>query len=101
MGEGPGAAEALSEFGAGVRRRQSGGDLLDPDYTSTTTTSSNFSVHPGGRARGGSVGRDTRLYGDVEDQEPEEWGTEAEGLRMGEVSALTGEGEPHQHCIGI
>ena len=95
MGEGPGAAEALSEFGAGIKRKQSGGDLLDSERKSSsmTTSSSNFSGRSGGRSRGGSVGRDTRLYGDVEEQEPEEWGTEVEGLRMGEVSALTGEGE--------
>ena len=96
MGEGPGAAEALGEFGAGVRRRQSGGDLLENDNRpiSPSMSSSNFGLKTGGRSRGGSVGRDNRLYGDAEPAEEASWGTDVEGIRMGEVSALSGQGEP-------
>lgn len=87
MGEGPPASEALGQFGDGVKKKQSG-DLLDP--------ASSFN-RPMGRARGGSLGRDSRLYGaetpgsSVSDED--EWGTEVEGVRIGECSALTGEGE--------
>ncbi|ORX33892.1 hypothetical protein BD324DRAFT_182161 [Kockovaella imperatae] len=85
MGQGPGAAEALGEFGAGVRRRQSGGDLLEPESRPT----SNFGLK-NGRIRAGSVGRDVRLYD--ESAATEEWGMDVLGIRLGEVSALNGQG---------
>lgn len=86
-GEGPGAAEALEEFGAVIRQAPS---------------SRPASLPRRGRARGGSLGRDSRLYSDdprrSEDSDGEDepingWGVEVEGVRLGEVSSLTGEGE--------
>ncbi|WVQ76003.1 hypothetical protein IAR50_005639 [Cryptococcus sp. DSM 104548] len=102
MGEGPGAAEALGEFGAGVRRKESeellgvaamnkslpalgsGGYKMPPSSASSTTGVQ-------GRGRGGSLGRDPRLIGDVEAKE-DGWGVEVEGVRLGECSAATGDG---------
>lgn len=75
-------AEALSEFGEGVKKKQSG-ELL---------TGSIHALPPrAARSRGGSLGRDSRLYGD--DPQPQAlWGVDVEGVRVGECSALTGEG---------
>ena len=89
MGEGPGAAEALGEFGAGIKKKQSG-ELLGSNLKNATVPLAG--PFKKGRARGGSLGRDSRLYGD----EPEEemgWGIEIENMRVGEVSAATGQGE--------
>lgn len=173
MGEGPSAAEALGEFGAGVRRRESG-ELLSrsngsagsggpvggapssasgisshsgtyglgqsqslgtasgtattgysgyggshsavstpgtgsagvtfPPYGSTasqggasTPGSTKGTVHAGGslgrsRSRGGSLGSASRLYLS-ENEEEKEWGVDVGGIRLGECSALTGDGE--------
>lgn len=94
MGEGPGAAEALGEFGAGVKKKQSG-ELL-AGKMATVPLASGPSGSKKGRARGGSLGRDSGLYGgDGSDASDEEfaWGVEVEGMRVGDVSALTGEGE--------
>lgn len=93
MGEGPGAAEALGEFGAGVRKKQSG-EILDGQARNATVPTI---VGPAnkGRARGGSLGRDSRLYGTSGVDGPANdagWGFEVEGMRVGEVSAATGEG---------
>ena len=135
MGEGPSAAEALGEFGEGVKKRQSE-ELLHAAAMSASASSSGFAsgslsgarssarasasaafdhssgnptlsghshgqgdgmgVNAGrtavtGRKRGGSLGRDSRLYG--EEEEEVQWGIEVEGVRLGECSALTGEGE--------
>ena len=84
-GEGPSAADALEEFGASVRNE-----------AASRTTQNN-----GNRSRGGSLGRDSRLYGHHdgrdtgdEDEDPiNGWGVEIENVRLGEVSSLTGEGE--------
>ena len=97
--EGQGAAEALGEFGENVRKRQS--QLMEAGASSGTVTPSFFdapdtlSRHTSGRTRGYSVGRDSRLYGDMDQSEPEpkEWGITVGNMRVGEVSALTGEGE--------
>ncbi|WOO80531.1 Ras-like GTP-binding protein RYL2 [Vanrija pseudolonga] len=91
-GEGPRAADALEEFGANVRGGSA--DRLTAG-TSAFSQSSNF-LRPG-RARGGSLGRDSRLYGSDDEDDastPNEvqWGVEIEGIRLGEVSSLTGEG---------
>jgi hypothetical protein len=116
MGEGPGAEQALGEFGAGVKKNQSG-ELLSGSHASGTATpasssgvgssaggmglagasASQFGGNVKSRARGGSLGRDSRLYGSADgsgsDEAEEAWGAEVEGMRVGEVSALTGEGE--------
>jgi len=88
MGEGPGAAEALGEFGAGVKKKQSG-ELLGSKASTIPVIATKT------RARGGSLGRDSRLYsGSGSDASEEEvWGVDVEGMRVGEVSALNGEGE--------
>ncbi|WRT64757.1 uncharacterized protein IL334_001691 [Kwoniella shivajii] len=112
MGQGPGAAETLGEFGDGVKRKQSG-DLLDASTPlSASITQSAFKKQPpshGTRSRGGSLGRDPRLYGSAnsskldlsrggangEDQENENdgsWGVQVENVRLGECSALSGQG---------
>ena len=123
MGEGPGAEQALNEFGAGVKRKQSGELLGNPasGHASGSATpalasggavtgmgltglsagasasASAFGANGKGRARGGSLGRDSRLYGSADgsgsDEGEEAWGVEVEGMRVGEVSAATGEGE--------
>lgn len=89
MGEGPGAAEALGEFGAGVKKKQSG-ELLGNKASTIPITASKS------RARAGSLGRDSRLYGVGSGSEASEddvmWGVDVEGMRVGEVSALNGEG---------
>lgn len=121
MGEGPSAAEALGEFGDGVRKRQSA-ELLGSANASMGMTNGKpniavvFPPFPGdgrgggtgaaagngkgnaqgqGRKRGGSLGRDSRLYGlgYGEVEEEVQWGIEVEGVRLGECSAMTGEGE--------
>lgn len=77
-GEGPSAADALEEFGAVVR-----GEVAARS----------------GRARGGSLGRDSRLHGgdsrgdEADDETSNSWGVEIGNVRLGEVSSLTGEGE--------
>ena len=93
MGEGPGAAETLGEFGDGVKKKESG-ELL---AASTTAAAASVLKKPVGRHRGGSLGRDSRLYGDapktsMSDEDDGKWGTEVEGVRIGECSAMTGEG---------
>lgn len=77
-GEGPGAADALEEFGAVVRSHEN-------DRKGSSTL----------RPRGGSLGCDSRLYADDprHEERPPQWGVEVEGVRLGEVSSLTGEGE--------
>jgi hypothetical protein len=77
-GEGPGAADALEEFGAVVRSHEN-------DRKGSSSR----------RPRGGSLGCDSRLYADDprEEEKPPQWGIEVEGVRLGEVSSLTGEGE--------
>jgi hypothetical protein len=77
-------ADALEEFGAVVR------------HEAARTSRSNS--YDDGRARGGSLGRDSRLFhsADSSDEEEEDpvngWGVEIENVRLGEVSSLTGEG---------
>lgn len=108
MGEGPGAAEALGEFGAGVRKKESG-ELLTTRSTKSIggITSPSDRTKPTGRARGGSLGRDSRLYGSERGssdghEDDAGWGVDIEGMRVGEVSALSGEGESeemrHEEC---
>jgi len=113
MGQGPGAAETLGEFGDGVKKKQSG-ELLVP---LSASTGSGFRKHQqpprqnyGTRSRGGSLGRDPRLYGDDttpssssrevnrhnqpnEEENDQLWGVQVESIRLGECSALTGQGE--------
>ena len=94
MGEGPGAAEALGEFGAGVKKKESE-ELLDAGGGSSVNFASiSGSLKRSGRARSGSTSRDSRLFGSGSEasEEDEGWGMEVEGMRVGEVSALTGEG---------
>ncbi|WVQ98078.1 hypothetical protein IAU59_005200 [Kwoniella sp. CBS 9459] len=96
MGEGPSAAEALGEFGEGIKKKQSE-EMLAP---MSASTGSGFvkQQHAGaGRSRGGSLGRDPRLHndpgrGDDEGENGGLWGTEVEGVRLGECSALSGQG---------
>ncbi|KAK8847426.1 hypothetical protein IAR55_005284 [Kwoniella newhampshirensis] len=94
MGEGPSAAEALGEFGDGVKKKASG-EILTP--MSAGVGGSGFKKQMG-RGRGGSLGRDERLCGlptprNSDDEASEGmWGIEVEGVRLGECSALTGEG---------
>ena len=83
MGEGPGAAEALGEFGDGVKKKGSGELLFSSAFKK-----------PIGRARGGSLGRDSRLYGEPKvDEGDGQWDVDVEGVRIGECSALNGEGK--------
>ncbi|WWD21517.1 hypothetical protein CI109_106003 [Kwoniella shandongensis] len=88
MGEGPSAAEALGEFGDGVKKKASG-EML---------SGSGILKAQGGRSRGGSLGRDERLHGAITSRSSDDeagdglWGVEVEGVRLGECSALTGEG---------
>lgn len=91
-GEGPRAADALEEFGANVR-----GGSADRSTAGTSAFSQSSNFPRPGRARGGSLGRDSRLYGSDDEDDaatPNEvqWGVEIEGIRLGEVSSLTGEG---------
>lgn len=129
MGEGPSVSEALGEFGAGVRRRESG-ELLSlsasttqghalphgsqslgaasGSVTSATVATASTgkaqgqgpgsaagSTH-GGRSRGGSLGRDSRLYASSatdSEMEAAPWGVDVGGIQLGECSALAGDGE--------
>jgi hypothetical protein len=75
-------AEALNEFSEGVKKKQSG-EMLSGSI-STLPPRVN-------RSRGGSLGRDSRLYGEEPQPDPF-WGTDVNGVRVGECSALTGEG---------
>lgn len=76
-------AEALNEFSEGVKKKQSG-EMLS-ESISTLPPRAN-------RSRGGSLGRDSRLYG--QGPQPEAfWGIDVEDIRVGECSALTGEGQ--------
>lgn len=80
-GEGPGAADALEEFGEVMRSQEN-----DRKSSSSNTL----------RPRGGSLGCDSRLFADdprEDEDRPVQWGVEVEGVRFGEVSSLTGEGE--------
>jgi hypothetical protein len=88
-GEGPSAADALEEFAPFTRGHEA-------------ASRSNGNGGNPNRARGGSLGRDSRLYGHhdksaVEDDDDEDpingWGIEIGNVRLGEVSSLTGEGE--------
>jgi hypothetical protein len=117
MGEGPSAAEALGEFGAGVKKKESGEMLGVPSTASSVSSSSGYKKPlPSAavsRSRAGSLGRDSRLYGpshglggadtprgselygpgsgsgsDADDS----WGIDVEGIRLGECSALSGQG---------
>lgn len=92
MGEGPSAAEALGEFGAGVKKRESE-ELLGGGGSSGLKKPSLKST----RSRGGSLGRDSRLYGDQDEDlnkaKDEGWGVDVEGIRLGECSALSGQGK--------
>lgn len=84
-GEGPSAADALEEFGAAAASQSA---------TSPWAISSpnNLPV-PRQRLRGGSLGRDNRLFDDEsDDDEPDTWGIDIGPVRVGEVSSLTGEG---------
>ncbi|BEJ14931.1 hypothetical protein CspHIS471_0406980 [Cutaneotrichosporon sp. HIS471] len=80
-GEGPGAANALEEFGAVVRSQKN------------DRNGKGAGSH---RPRSGSLGCDSRLYPtdsrDEDEEKPPQWGVEVEGVRLGEVSSLTGEG---------
>ncbi|WWC67955.1 uncharacterized protein I206_101874 [Kwoniella pini CBS 10737] len=100
MGQGPGAAETLGEFGEGIKKKQSG-ELLTPLSASTGSDFRRTSNGTGMRSRGGSLGRDPRLYGDepirngthtLDESEDGLWGVEVEGIRLGECSALSGQG---------
>jgi hypothetical protein len=94
MGEGPPASEALGEFGDGVKRKQSGEVLGVSGFgLSGGGGKAEAGGAGGGRSRGGSLGRDSRLYGDETGNKDQGWGVEVEGVRVGEVSALSGEGE--------
>ena len=85
MGEGPRAAEILGEFGDGVKRKQSG-QILGPRMGMGSLK---------GRPRGASFGWDSQAYAEEEEDDDDdgEWGVDVAGMRVGEVSALTGEGE--------
>lgn len=115
FGEGPSAADALGEFDESIQRRlssealgtaiaayRSGGGPASAGLnqsTSSATSVRTLQHSTSGRSRGGSIGMDSRLYGpageassDEEDQ-IRQWGVDVEGIRLGECSALTGEGE--------
>lgn len=93
-GEGPSAADALEEFGAAAASASS--------WQSQSAQSSPWAISPAPsslpvprqRLRGGSLGRDTRLFDDESsDDEPDDtWGIDIGSVRVGEVSSLTGEG---------
>lgn len=90
------AAERLSEFGEGVRRKQSGDMLANPgpSYSHLHASSRTYStsISNSSRSRAGSLGRDSRLYG----SEPASdglWGVDVNGIRVGECSSLSGEGQ--------
>ncbi|WVF69788.1 hypothetical protein IAT40_004567 [Kwoniella sp. CBS 6097] len=96
MGEGPSAAEALGEFGEGIKKKQSG-EMVAPMSASTGSGFTKQQNAGTGRTRGGSLGRDPRLHGETgrADDERETsgmWGVEVEGVRLGECSALSGQG---------
>ena len=73
--------EALNEFSEGVKKQS--GEML----TGTVSTLPPRVT----RSRGGSLGRDSRLYGEEPQPDPF-WGVDVDGVRVGECSALTGEG---------
>ncbi|KIR26459.1 rab family protein [Cryptococcus deuterogattii LA55] len=89
MGEGPGVAETLGEFGAGVKKRESE-ELLGGTNRSLPVFGNPVYKVNQVRSRAGSLGRDPKLVGELE--EAEEWGVQVENVRLGECSALTGEG---------
>lgn len=91
MGEGPGVAEALGEFGAGVKRRESEELLGGTNRSLPVLGNPSYKVNQV-RSRAGSLGRDPRLIGELEEVE-DEWGVQVENVRLGECSALTGEGK--------
>lgn len=106
MGGGPGAAEALGEFGASIKKKESEELLSGSSGSANGSGLSASSVNLQGegtgktrmvRSRGGSLGRDSRLYPSSE-EEVIEWGVEVGGVRLGECSALTGEGELARIC---
>lgn len=76
------SSDQLGEFGEGVKKKLSG-EMLSGPLASLP--------HRATRSRGGSLGRDSRLHDD--DEPALDWGVEIEGIRLGECSALTGEGE--------
>jgi hypothetical protein len=113
MGGGPGAAEALGEFGASIKKKESeellsnagglgrrgshgSGMSLSPVLASGSQMGEASSSKDGQpkivRSRGGSLGRDSRLYPSSEDED-KEWGVEVGGVRLGECSSLSGAGE--------
>lgn len=89
-GEGPPAADALEEFGAAAAASAS--QSPQSSTWATTTGQSSLPV-PRTRLRGGSLGRDTRLFESSDEEDEEEtWGIEIGPVHLGEVSSLTGEG---------
>lgn len=90
MGEGPGVAETLGEFGAGVKKRESEELLGGINRSLPVFGNPAYKVNQV-RSRAGSLGRDPKLVGELE--EAEEWGVQVENVRLGECSALTGEGK--------
>jgi hypothetical protein len=81
--EPPSPADLLGEFGEGVKKKQSG-EMASGAMANLPTRVT--------RSRGGSLGRDSRLHDD-QAEDTQGWGVEVEGIRLGECSSLTGEGE--------
>lgn len=84
-------AEALGEFGAGVKRRESEELLAGTNRSLPVLGNPSYKVNQV-RSRAGSLGRDPRLIGELEEG-GDEWGVQVENVRLGECSALTGEGK--------
>lgn len=112
MGGGPGAAEQLGEFGASIKKKESEELLAHGAVGRRGSSASGMSLNQGHavvgsdvesssskegqqritRSRGGSLGRDSRLYPSSE-EENAEWGIEVGGVRLGECSSLSGAGK--------
>ena len=91
-GQGPAVEDVLGEFGEAVRKKASG-ELLVP---SQQPQGSAYMRRP----RGNSLGADTRLKDRDRDtprssisDDDAQWGVQVEHIRLGECSALTGEGK--------
>jgi hypothetical protein len=98
-GEGTGADESLGESGSGVKKKERGEMLISACFS--PSTSSGFKKPAISHSRAGSLGGDSNLYnvsggdtprGSELDEADESWGVQAQGIRLGECSALSGQG---------
>jgi hypothetical protein len=77
-------SDRLGEFSEGVKKKQSG-ELLSGALANLPPSVT--------RSRGGSLGRDSRLHDESKGSRERDWGMDVEGVRLGECSSLTGEGQ--------